>query len=122
MSSSSTQPALRRGRGTSAWPGHNMAGRPAQVFGVSAAALIVCYVCIGCEGPPARQRPWRHAPDPTEEAATAETPAADRLRERAENQENRRRTLRIRVSVEPAQLSPLLDPDVDTARVLDGTV
>src|SRR5262245_34639599 len=117
MSSSSTQPALRRGRGTSAWPGHIMAGRPAQVFGVSAGVLIVCCACMGCEGPPARQRPWRHAPDPTAEAASAESSAADRLRERAENQENRRRTLWIRLAVEPAQLSPLLDPDVETARV-----
>jgi len=100
-----------------------MIGRPAQGFSLLARALIVCIAWgAGCEGPPARQKPWRHAPDPTAAAAGAESPAADRLRERAENEEERRRTLRIRLAVEPAQLNPLLDPDVEALRVIDGTV
>jgi peptide/nickel transport system substrate-binding protein len=94
-----------------------MGRRPSQVFGI----LVAAAVLAACEGPPARPKPWRHAPEPTAAAAN-DTSAAARLRERADVEEERRRTLRIRLEADPAHLDPLLDPDVEGRRAVVGTV
>ncbi len=90
------------------------------------AVVVASGVALGlalgaCEGPPARPKPWRHAPEPTASAG-AETSAAARLRERAEAEEARRRTLRIRLEADPTHLDPLLDPEVEELRAVKGTV
>jgi ABC-type transport system substrate-binding protein len=78
--------------------------------------------CIACESPP-RVKPWRHAPDPTAEAANA--PGSPVLAEETGEATvfaARSHTLRIHMDAEPGRLSPVVDPSVWAKRITVGTV
>lgn len=89
------------------------------LIAVIAAAVAIC----GCESP-ARVKPWRHAPDPTAEAANA--PGSPILTDGDPTEQQvlgaRPHTLRIHMDAEPGKLTPILDPSVWSKRVLFGTV
>jgi ABC-type transport system substrate-binding protein len=77
---------------------------------------------IGCDSP-ARVKPWRHAPDPTAEAARApSSPALADVSTEAELRAARSHTLRVHVDAEPGRLNPLLSPTVWGRRITLGTV
>jgi len=81
---------------------------------------------VGCDSP-ARVKPWRHAPDPTAEAALAPgSPALAAGSAGAPDAEGARaaraHTLRIHVDAEPGRLSPLVAPTVWGRRITHGTV
>ncbi len=76
----------------------------------------------GCESP-ARVKPWRHAPDPTSEAAAA--PGSPILAETGAEQDvhaARAHTLRIHVDAEPGRLTPLVSPTTWARRITLGTI
>jgi peptide/nickel transport system substrate-binding protein len=76
----------------------------------------------GCDSP-ARVKPWRHAPDPTAEAAAA--PSSPALADKAADADaraGRGHTLRIHVDAEPGRLNPLVAPTVWGRRITHGTV
>src|SRR5699024_1988851 len=108
--------------------GHNMLIRRPQVavqgrstFRLLGNLLLVPAVLVGCESP-ARVKPWRHAPDPTTEAASA--PASAVLADpdnTAEVRATRGHTLRIHLAAEPGRLNPLVAPSVWTRRIVMGT-
>jgi peptide/nickel transport system substrate-binding protein len=84
---------------------------------VAAAALLV-----GCDSP-ARVKPWRHAPDPTSEAARV--PGSPALVDASGEQEvhaARAHTLRIHVDAEPGRLTPLVAPTLWSRRITLGTI
>src|SRR3954466_15738330 len=89
------------------------------VIALMAAAVAIC----GCESP-ARVKPWRHAPDPTTEAANA--PGSPILSDGDPTEQQvlaaRPQTLRIHMDAEPGKLTAILDPSVWSKRVLFGTV
>ena len=92
--------------------------------GVSQVALALGFfvLLIGCDSP-ARVKPWRHAPDPTSEAARApSSPALADVSTEAELRAARGHTLRIHVDAEPGRLNPLLSPTVWGRRITLGTV
>ncbi|MEJ7598590.1 MAG: ABC transporter substrate-binding protein [Kofleriaceae bacterium] len=77
---------------------------------------------VGCDSP-ARPKPWRHAPDPTAEAARApSSPALADVSSEAEIRAARKHTLRIHVDAEPGRLNPLVAPTVWGRRITLGTV
>jgi peptide/nickel transport system substrate-binding protein len=83
--------------------------------------MWVCVVLLlaGCEGAPARPKPWRSAPDPMARSGkTSKGPSE----ERAALDARRRRTLRIRLPVEPTHLNPLVDPESEALQVVEDTV
>lgn len=91
--------------------------RPVSLLGLTLVAAI------GCDGTPARVKPWRHAPDPLAVAATAprspaldDDPTDDIIRRRRDH------TLRIHVDAAPRTLHPLLSPSVWSRRILIGPV
>ena len=93
-----------------------MVNRAPQVAAVAAIALIAC-------DSPARVKPWRHAPDPTAEAAHA--PGSKVLAEvpsEADVHANRGHTLRIAVDAEPGRLSPIVSPTIWARRITVGTI
>jgi peptide/nickel transport system substrate-binding protein len=93
-----------------------MAIRWGQVFGL---LLLGC----ACEGPPARSKDWRHAPEPGATPAVSQSPAvAARTNARAEKLAKRARTLTIRLEAEPSHLSPFGDPERESNAVLDSTI
>jgi len=82
----------------------------AQVGGV----LALVAAMIACESP-ARVKPWRHAPDPTAEAARA--PGSRVLAElpaEAAVQASRPHTLRIHLDADPGRLTPVVSPSQTT--------
>jgi peptide/nickel transport system substrate-binding protein len=86
------------------------------------AVLCVLLAALGCESP-ARVKPWRHAPDPTTEAASA--PSSPVLAEANGEQEvhaARAHTLRVHVDAEPGRLTPLVSPTVWARRITLGTI
>ncbi|HET9626170.1 MAG TPA: ABC transporter substrate-binding protein [Kofleriaceae bacterium] len=94
-----------------------MVGTASQV-----AVLCLALAVLGCESP-ARVKPWRHAPDPTSEAASA--PASPALAEASGEQEvhaARAHTLRVHVDAEPGRLTPLVSPTVWARRITLGTI
>ncbi len=94
-----------------------MVTRGAQVV-VFAAAFGVA----ACDSPP-RVKPWRHAPDPTAEAARApQSPALTDDAESAGVRANRDHTLRVHVDAEPGRLNPLLSPSRWARRIGLGTM
>ncbi len=75
-----------------------------------------------CESP-ARVKPWRHAPDPTAEAANA--PGSPILAEGSGAGSvfaARDHTLRIHMDAEPGRLSPVVDPSLWARRITVGTI
>jgi peptide/nickel transport system substrate-binding protein len=68
-------------------------------------------------------KPWRHAPDPTEEAAAS--PGSRVLADSQGDSEVRHarpHTLRIHVDAEPGRLSPVIAPSLWARRITLGTV
>jgi peptide/nickel transport system substrate-binding protein len=79
-------------------------------------------VLVACDSP-ARVKPWRHAPDPTAEAAAApSSPALAAGSGDPEARAARGHTLRIHVDAEPGRLNPLVAPTVWGRRITLGTV
>lgn len=87
-----------------------------------ASQVALLTLLVGCDSP-ARVKPWRHAPDPTAEAANAPgSPAlADRAAE-ADARAGRGHTLRIHVDADPGRLNPLVAPTVWGRRISHGTI
>ena len=76
----------------------------------------------GCESP-ARVKPWRHAPDPTSEAASAPgSPALAEVSGEQEVRAARAHTLRVHVDAEPGRLTPLVAPTLWARRITLGTI
>ncbi len=77
---------------------------------------------VACDSP-ARVKPWRHAPDPTAEAAHAPgSPALADAANDAEVHAQRSHTLRIHVDADPGRLNPIVAPTVWGRRITLGTV
>lgn len=97
--------------------------RGAQVSAVVAVALVALTLSGACDAP-ARVKPWRHAPDPIEEAARA--PGSPVLAaagpSEAEVHAARAHTVRIHVDAEPGRLTPLVSPSVWARRITLGTI
>ena len=93
-----------------------MVTRASQVVAVGALVLLT-----GCDSP-ARSKPWRHAPDPTDEAAHA--PRSPVLDDGSASPVHvaRGHALRIHVDAEPGRLSPILAPSVWARRITLGTI
>ncbi|HSD88362.1 MAG TPA: ABC transporter substrate-binding protein [Kofleriaceae bacterium] len=83
---------------------------------------LTCVVCA-CESP-ARVKPWRHAPDPTSEAANA--PGSPVLTEGGPTEQQliaaRPHTLRIHMDADPGRLTPIVDPSLWAKRITVGTI
>jgi ABC-type transport system substrate-binding protein len=89
--------------------------------GVIAASLAVVGLAA-CESP-ARVKPWRHAPDPTKQAAEApSSPVLAEAPTSADVHAARGHTLRVHVDAEPGRLSPILNPSTWGRRIVLGTV
>jgi peptide/nickel transport system substrate-binding protein len=72
---------------------------------------------------PARVKPWRHAPDPTAEAANVPSSAAlAEVSTEAEVRAARGHTLRIHMDADPGRLNPLVSPSTWSRRITNGTV
>ena len=95
-----------------------MAPRASQV----AVLAVAVAVCVGCESP-ARVKPWRHAPDPTAEAAKAPgSPALVDVSAGGDIRAARPHTLRIQLDAEPGRLHPVVSPTLWGRRITLGTV
>lgn len=95
--------------------------RGSQVGGVSTVAAAA-FVLIACDSP-ARVKPWRHAPDPTTEAARHPgSPVLAEAPSEAAVLAGRPHTLRIHMDSDPGKLSPVIDPSLWARRILIGTV
>lgn len=93
-----------------------MVHRAPQVCVIAALALFAC-------DSPARVKPWRHAPDPTAEAANAPaSPVLSEVPGEADVHAARGHTLRIHMDAEPGRLSPILAPSLWARRITLGTV
>ena len=93
-----------------------MVVRAPQVVGLAALLLAAC-------DSPARVKPWRHAPDPTAEAANA--PGSKVLADTpsdADVHAARAHTLRIHVDAEPGRLNPVVTPSSWARRIVMGTI
>ncbi|MDB4952661.1 MAG: extracellular solute-binding protein family 5 [Myxococcales bacterium] len=88
-------------------------------------AVLGAFVGIlsACDSP-ARVKPWRHAPDPTAEAARAQgSPIlAAEAAAPGDIHSARVHTLRIHVDAEPGRLSPIVSPSIWARRITLGTV
>lgn len=97
-----------------------MVGTASQVVGLVALLALA----TACDAP-ARVKPWRHAPDPTSEAASAPSSpvlAGQELGGETDVRAARAHTLRIHVDAEPGRLTPLVSPSVWARRITLGTV
>ena len=84
-----------------------------------AVALALVAACDS----PARVKPWRHAPDPTEEAARAPgSPVLAQAPAEADVHAARGHTLRIHVDAEPGRLTALVEPTTWARRITLGTI
>jgi peptide/nickel transport system substrate-binding protein len=94
-----------------------MVGTASQV------AVLVAVLVAACDSP-ARVKPWRHAPDPVNEAARA----AGSGHSDADGEPDLRaaqarpHTLRIHVDAEPGRLTPLIAPTIWARRITLGTI
>lgn len=101
----------------------------ARVLGTRRAlglALAATTALAACDSP-ARVKPWRHAPDPTAEAARVPgSPALAGSGSGSGSADGGRAarggTLRIHVDAEPGRLNPLVSPTVWGRRITHGTV
>ena len=86
------------------------------------AVLAAFFGAVACDSP-ARVKPWRHAPDPTAEAARVpSSPALADVGTAAEVRANRGHTLRIHVDADPGRLNPLVAPTTWGRRISMGTI
>lgn len=77
---------------------------------------------IACESP-ARVKPWRHAPDPTAEAAHAPgSPVLADDSSEAAVIAARPHTLRIHMDADPGRLTPIVEPSLWAKRITVGTI
>lgn len=84
---------------------------------------VLCVISVASCDSPARVKPWRHAPDPTSEAANA--PGSPALADTPSEQEihaARAHTVRIHVDAEPGRLTPLVAPTQWARRITLGTI
>jgi ABC-type transport system substrate-binding protein len=90
--------------------------------GARALAWALALALPACDSP-ARVKPWRHAPDPIAEAASAPgSPALAAGSADPDARATRGHTLRIHVDAEPGRLSPILSPTLWGRRITRGTV
>jgi len=86
------------------------------------AVLAAVFGLFACDSP-ARSKPWRHAPDPTAEAARVpSSPALADVSAAAEVRAARGHTLRVHVDADPGRLNPLVGPTTWGRRIVMGTV
>jgi peptide/nickel transport system substrate-binding protein len=86
------------------------------------ALAAVAALIVSCDSP-ARVKPWRHAPDPTSEAASAPgTPALADPSGAQEVHAARPHTLRVHVDADPGRLTPLVAPTSWARRITLGTI
>ncbi|MGE0870895.1 MAG: ABC transporter substrate-binding protein [Kofleriaceae bacterium] len=71
---------------------------------------------------PARVKPWRHAPDPTAEAAHAPVSPALANAGSVDVRAARDHTLRIHLDAEPGRLSPVVSPSLWAKRITVGPI
>jgi peptide/nickel transport system substrate-binding protein len=95
-------------------------------FGPQVAALAVVAVLLagmvgGCDSP-ARVKPWRHAPDPTAEAANVPSSPALSGGSAASVRAARDHTLRVHLDGDPGRLNPLVSPTLWGRRITLGPV
>jgi ABC-type transport system substrate-binding protein len=93
-----------------------------MVMRASQVAAVCALAAIACDSP-ARVKPWRHAPDPSAEAARA--PGSKVLAEapsEADVHAQRGHTLRIDMDAEPGRLSPIVAPSLWGRRITLGTI
>ncbi|WP_428264742.1 ABC transporter substrate-binding protein [Haliangium sp.] len=91
--------------------------------GIALVALVVT-AAAGCEGPPARSKPWRQ-PVAEPESARPPGPTSAVIATEAERREalqRRAHTLRIHMDETPRHLNPLVTPSRWTLRVAADTV
>lgn len=96
-----------------------------MVLRASQATVLAVVAALAACDSPARVKPWRHAPDPTAEAARAPVSPALALGQgssEAEVRAARSHTLRVHVDAEPGRLHPLLSPTTWGRRITLGTV
>lgn len=87
------------------------------------ARMLTLVLALGCCDSPARVKPWRHAPDPSAEAARVpSSPALADVSAAAEVRAARGHTLRIHVDEEPGRLNPLVSPTRWGRRITQGTI
>src|SRR5262245_51216368 len=104
-------------------PRAQQAGRPGAALTVAGALAAVAVGALAACEPPARVKPWGHAPDPLEEAShEPRSPALARDEVGAAVRSRRDHTLRIHVDAEPRQLNPMVAPSLWTRRIALGTV
>jgi ABC-type transport system substrate-binding protein len=90
---------------------------------VPRASQVVLLAALAACDSPARVKPWRHAPDPTAEAARVpSSPALAAGSADGEARAARGQALRIHVDAEPGRLNPLVSPTVWGRRITHGTV
>ena len=86
------------------------------------AVLSAIFGLLACDSP-ARVKPWRHAPDPTAEAALApSSPALADVSAAAEVRAARGHTVRVHIDADPGRLNPLVAPSTWGRRIVMGTV
>ncbi len=77
---------------------------------------------VACDSP-ARVKPWRHAPDPGQDAAHASgAPAVADVTGEQDVHAARAHTLRVHVDAEPGRLTPVVSPTVWARRITLGTI
>jgi peptide/nickel transport system substrate-binding protein len=104
------------------WPGPAPGAPRTARPGLAALAGLLA-VLAACEGPPARSKPWRHAPDPDQLADLQ--PSSEILAAEAARTATRRRrshTLRIYMDRIPRHLNPMVAPSEWTLRIAADTV
>src|SRR5436190_5922438 len=85
-------------------------------------ALAIAAYLAACESP-ARVKPWRHAPDPTAEAAKAKgSPVLAEDNSEAAVFAARPHTLRIHMDADPGRLTPVVEPSLWATRITVGTI
>ena len=101
--------------------GDNMVATASQAAVL--AAVVACAVgLVACDSP-ARVKPWRHAPDPTAEAASVpRSPAVVDFVGEQDVHAARAHTLRVHVDAEPGRLTPIVAPSQWARRITLGTI
>ena len=100
-----------------------MPRRGQQGFPRVALSAACALALLGCEGAPARSKPWRHAAEP---ATGAQDPATTRILEREGDRVQARReranTLRIHLPEQVSHLHPMISPTTWGRRIVHQTV
>src|SRR5258706_4447649 len=84
--------------------------------------VVLIATLVACDSP-ARVKPWRHAPDPTAEAARAPgSPVLAEVPSEAALLSARPHTLRILMDADPGRLTPIVEPSLLVKRSTIGTI